>query len=125
MIKNNTVNVYNNTTATTPLVSGTATVAIFDVSLLTVLKTTNKLGVYFPGDKIVFTITLTSLSPTPMNGLVVKDVMDPAFKPATGTEFVVTTTTGTIASKTANVEVNSINVPALGTVTITIEGVVA
>lgn len=125
MLKNNTANVYSNTTSTTPIASSTTPINIFDATLLTVVKTSNKLGVYFPGDKIVFTIVLTNLSLVAMNGLVVKDVIDPAFVPATGTDFVVTATTGTIASKKANIEVNGINIPTLGTATITIEGVVA
>lgn len=80
---------------------------------------------YFPGDTITFTITIRNNGTSAATGLFFSDEIDESVEPVSGTEFTVTTTSGTITSRTSPININDITVPAGGTVTITITGRIA
>ena len=82
-------------------------------------------GFYLSGDPITFTITINNESSNPVNGLFFRDVIDASVIPETGTNYDVTTTSGTITSYDSPVTVSDINIPANGNVVITISGVIA
>ena len=122
----NTAQVFENATATTPLETAEATFTTFDINDLVMTKTVDRPGeIYFTGQQITFTITIENNGTEDLSGLRFTDTIDPSINPVSGTDFTVTTTSGTVTSATSNVIVDGISVPAAGTVTITITGVIA
>ena len=89
-------------------------------------KTVDRPGeIYFTGQQIVFTITIDNNGTEDLTGLRFTDSIDTAVNPVSGTDFTVTTTSGTVTSASRNVIVDGIDVPIGETVTITITGVIA
>ena len=122
----NTGQVFENATATTPLQTADVNFTIFNVENLSMTKTVDRPGeIYFTGQQIVFTITIDNNGTEDLTGLRFTDSIDAAVNPVTGTDFTVTTTSGTVTSASRNVIVDGIDVPIGETVTITITGVIA
>lgn len=122
----NTGQVFENATATTPLQTAEVNFQTFNVDDLVMTKTVDRPGeIYFTGQPITFTITIENNGTEELQGLRFTDDIDVAVNPGTGTEFTITTTSGTVTSATRNVIVDGIDVPVGGTVTITITGVIA
>lgn len=122
----NTGQVFENATATTPLQTAEVNFQTFNVDDLVMTKTVDRPGeIYFTGQPITFTITIENNGTEELQGLRFTDDIDAAVNPGTGTEFTITTTSGTVTSATRNVIVDGIDVPVGGTVTITITGVIA
>ena len=122
----NTGQVFENATATTPIQTAEVNFETFNVDDLVMTKTVDRPGeIYFTGQQIVFTITIDNNGTEDLTGLRFTDSIDAAVNPVTGTDFTVTTTSGTVTSASRNVIVDGINVPIGETVTITITGVIA
>ncbi len=122
----NTGQVFENATATTPLQTAEVNFETFNVDDLVMTKTVDRPGeIYFTGQQIVFTITIDNNGTEDLTGLRFTDSIDAAVNPVTGTDFTVTTTSGTVTSASRNVIVDGIDVPIGETVTITITGVIA
>ena len=122
----NTGQVFENATATTPLQTAEVNFQTFNVDDLVMTKTVDRPGeIYFTGQPITFTITIENNGTEELQGLRFTDDIDAAVNPGTGTEFTITTTSGTVTSATRNVIVDGIDIPVGGTVTITITGVIA
>ena len=122
----NTGQVFENATATTPLQTADVNFTIFNVDNLVMTKTVDRPGeIYFTGQQIVFTITIDNNGTEDLTGLRFTDSIDTAVNPVSGTDFTVTTTSGTVTSASRNVIVDGIDVPIGVTVTITITGVIA
>lgn len=122
----NTGQLFENATSTTPIDSAEATFTTFDINDLVMTKTVDKPGqIYYTGQPITFTITITNNGTETLTGLRFTDTIDPSVIPSSGTDFTVTTSSGTVTSATSNVIVDGIEVLPSGTVTITISGVIA
>ena len=122
----NTGQVFENATATTPIQTAEVNFETFNVDDLVMTKTVDRPGeIYFTGQQIVFTITIDNNGTEDLTGLRFTDSIDAAVNPVTGTDFTVTTTSGTVTSASRNVIVDGIDVPIGETVTITITGVIA
>ena len=122
----NTGQVFENATATTPIQTADVNFTIFNVDNLVMTKTVDRPGeIYFTGQQIVFTITIDNNGTEDLTGLRFTDSIDTAVNPVTGTDFTVTTTSGTVTSASRNIIVDGIDVPIGETVTITITGVIA
>ena len=122
----NTGQVFENATATTPIQTAEVNFETFNVDDLVMTKTVDRPGeIYFTGQQIVFTITIDNNGTEDLTGLRFTDSIDAAVIPVTGTDFTVTTTSGTVTSASRNVIVDGIDVPIGETVTITITGVIA
>lgn len=122
----NTGQVFENATATTPIQTAEVNFETFNVDDLVMTKTVDRPGeIYFTGQQIVFTITIDNNGTEDLTGLRFTDSIDTAVNPVTGTDFTVTTTSGTVTSASRNVIVDGIDVPIGETVTITITGVIA
>lgn len=122
----NTGQVFENVTATTPIQTAEVYFETFNVDDLVMTKTVDRPGeIYFTGQQIVFTITIDNNGTEDLTGLRFTDSIDAAVNPVTGTDFTVTTTSGTVTSASRNVIVDGIDVPIGETVTITITGVIA
>lgn len=122
----NTGQVFENATATTPIQTAEVNFETFNVDDLVMTKTVDRPGeIYFTGQQIVFTITINNNGTEDLTGLRFTDSIDTAVNPVSGTDFTVTTTSGTVTSASRNVIVDGIDVPIGETVTITITGVIA
>ena len=122
----NTGQVFENATATTPIQTADVHFTIFNVDNLVMTKTVDRPGEnYFTGQQKVFTITIDNNGTEDLTGLRFTDSIDTAVNPVSGTDFTVTTTSGTVTSASRNVIVDGIDVPIGETVTITITGVIA
>ena len=122
----NTGQVLENATATTPIQTAEVNFETFNVDDLVMTKTVDRPGeIYFTGQQIVFTITIDNNGTEDLTGLRFTDSIDTAVNPVSGTDFTVTTTSGTVTSASRNVIVDGIDVPIGETVTITITGVIA
>ena len=118
--------VYTDDTATSLVADATTTFDVLTEGTITMTKTVDRVGeFYLPGDSITFTITITNNGTVLVDGLFFRDVIDAYVVPATGTDYVVTTTSGTVTSSPSPVTISDISVPVGGTVTITISGVIA
>ena len=121
----NTGQVFENATATTPIQTAEVNFETFNVDDLVMTKTVDRPGeIYFTGQQIVFTITIDNNGTEDLTGLRFTDSIDTAVNPVSGTDFTVTTTSGTVTSASRNVIVDGIDVPIGETVTITITGVI-
>ena len=117
---------YSDNTQTQEIALAEATFQTFDATLIEMTKTVDKPGeVYFPGDPITFTITINNNSTDLITGLRFTDTLDAAVIPTEGTTFNVTTTSGVVTSNDRNIIVDGIEVPAAGSVVITIVGEIA
>ena len=124
--KTNVGELFLDSSATEEITTASATYTVFPSDAIEMTKTVDReSGFYLSGDPITFTVTINNLSANPVNGLFFRDVIDASVIPATGTNYVVTTTSGTITSYDSPVTVSDINVAANGNVVITISGVVA
>ena len=122
----NTGQVFENATATTPIQTAEVNFETFNVDDLVMTKTVDRPGeIYFTGQQIVFTITIDNNGTEDLTGLRFTDSIDTAVNPVSGTDFTVTTTSGTVTSASRNVIVDGIDVPIGESVTITITGVIA
>ena len=122
----NTGQVFENATATTPIQTAEVNFETFNVDDLVMTKTVDRPGeIYFTGQQIVFTITIDNNGDEALTGLRFTDTIDPSVNPVSGTDFTITTTSGTVTSASRNVIVDGIDVPIGETVTITITGVIA
>ena len=122
----NTGQVFENATAPTPIPTAEVNFETFNVDDLVMTKTVDRPGeIYFTGQQIVFTITIDNNGTEDLTGLRFTDSIDTAVNPVSGTDFTVTTTSGTVTSASRNVIVDGIDVPIGETVTITITGVIA
>ena len=123
---NNIAQVYNDNSQTEIVAQANATFNVLADGTITMTKTVDRPGEYYvPGDTITFTITITNNGTLPVSGLFFTDTIDPAIVPVTGTEYTVTTTTGTITSLLSPVTVSNIDIDAAGTAVITITGRIA
>jgi uncharacterized repeat protein (TIGR01451 family) len=121
----NTAQVFENATANTPLETAEATFTTFDINDLVMTKTVDRPGeIYYTGQPITFTITITNNGTETLTGLRFTDAIDPSVVPSSGTDYTVTTSSGTVTSATSNVIVDGIEVLPSGTATITISGVI-
>lgn len=126
MEKENTGMVYNSDEARTLLTSASTTFLVADDNTLTMTKTADKENeYYFSGDQITFTITISNNGTVAINDLTFSDTLDEVIVPVSGTEYTVTTTSGTIASSANPITINNIDIPAGETVTIIIVGKIA
>ena len=117
---------FANEDATQPIASAEAIFETFDPELVEMTKVVDRPGeVYFSGDPITFTITITNNGDELLTGLRFADTIDAAVNPIEGNDFIVNTTSGTITSDSRNVIVDNINIPAGGNVVITITGIIA
>ena len=122
----NTGQVFENATATTPIQTAEVNFETFNVDDLVMTKTVDRPGeIYFTGQQIVFTKTIDNNGTEDLTGLRFTDSIDTAVNPVSGTDFTVTTTSGTVTSASRNVIVDGFDVPIGETVTITITGVIA
>ena len=124
--KTNTGELFLDSSATNQIASASVNFEVFPSGEITMTKTVDReSGFYLSGDPITFTITINNTGTTPVTGLYFRDVIDPSVIPAVGTNYVVTTTSGTITSYDNPVTVSDINIAAGSSVTITIAGVIA
>lgn len=124
--KTNTGELFLDSSATNQIASATVNYDVFPSGEITMTKTVDRAsGFYLSGDPITFTITITNTGTTPVTGLYFRDAIDASVIPSTGTNYVVTTTNGTITSYDNPVTVSDIDVAANGSVVITISGVIA
>jgi uncharacterized repeat protein (TIGR01451 family) len=122
----NTGQVFENATATTPIQTADVNFTIFNVDNLVMTKTVDRPGeIYFTGQQIVFTITIYNDCEEALTGLRFTDTIDTSVNPVTGTDFTVTTTSGTVTSASRNIIVDGIDIPVGESVIITITGVIA
>ena len=124
--KTNTGELFLDSTATNEIASASVNFDVFSSQAIEMIKSVDRAsGFYLSGDPIVFTITITNQSANAITGLFFRDQIDASVIPQTGVNYDVTTTSGTITSYDNPVTVSDISIPANGTVTITISGVVA
>jgi len=124
--RENTGELFLDSSATNQIASASVNFDIFPAGEITMTKTVDReSGFYLSGDPITFTITITNEGDTPVTGLYFRDVIDSSVIPNTGTNYEVTTTSGTITSYDNPVTVSDIDVPTNGSVVITISGVIA
>ena len=124
--KTNIARVYTDTTGTAEIASATVNYDVFASDSIEMTKTVDRAsGFYLSGDPITFTITIANTSATAVDGLFFRDVLDASVVPSVGVNYDVTTTSGTITSYDNPITVSDITVPANGSVTITIAGVIA
>lgn len=117
---------FANQNSTQVIASAEAIFETFDPELVEMTKVVDRPGeVYFAGDPITFTITINNNGDELLSGLRFTDTIDQAVNPIEGTNFIVSTTSGTITSQARNIIVDDINVPAGGNVVITITGIIA
>ena len=122
----NTGRIYSDDTQSVLLAEDTVTFAIAQEGVITMSKVVDRPGeLYFPGDEITFTITITNNGTEAANNLFFVDEIDASVVPATGTNFEVITTSGTVTSAANPININNIDIPAGGTVTIIIVGRIA
>lgn len=119
----NTGYVYHGKSSEVPLNHATTTFTVDDGSGIIMNKTVNKANeVYFPGDEIIFTITLLNNTDKIMENLKFEDTIDASIIPITGQDFIVTASAGTITKKNNPIIVTGILINPKQTVTITITG---
>ena len=124
--KTNTGELFLDSTATDEIATAQVQFSVFPSDSIVMTKTVDReSGFYLSGDPITFTVTIQNQSASPITGLYFRDVIDPSVIPSVGTNYVVTTTSGTITSYDSPVTVSDIVVPANGNVVITIQGVIA
>lgn len=122
----NTGELFLDSTAVDEIANASVEFNVFPSQAITMTKTVDReTGFYLSGDPITFTITINNTSATAVNGLFFRDVIDASVIPALGTNYNVTSTSGTITSYDSPVTVSDINIPANGSVVITISGVIA
>lgn len=122
----NTAELFDDATFTTLLDSAQATFDVLQDGTITMTKTTNKTGEYYlPGEAITFTISITNNGTAAINNATFRDVIDALVVPVNGTDFVVTTTSGTVTSAATPVVIDNIDIAAGETVVITITGEIA
>ncbi len=122
----NTGNVYSDDTQANLLATDTVTFAIAQEGVITMTKVVDRPGeLYFRGDEITFTITITNNGTVAANNLFFVDEIDESVVPLVGTNYEVTTTSGTVTSAANPININNIDIPAGGTVTIIIVGRIA
>ena len=122
----NTGQLFESADAVTPLQTAEVTFQTFNVEDLVMTKTVDRPSeVYFTGQQIVFTITIENNGDEDLTGLRFTDTIDQAVNPVAGTDFTVSTTSGTVTSASRNVVIDDIAVPIGGSVVITITGVIA
>lgn len=122
----NTGRIYSDDTQSVLLAEDTVTFQVAQEGLITMTKVVDRPGeLYFPGDEITFTITITNNGTVAANNLFFVDAIDASVEPITGTNYQVTTTSGVITSAANPININNIDIPAGGTVTIIIVGRIA
>ena len=124
--RTNTGELFLDSSATNQIASASVDFEIFPSGEIAMTKTVDRAsGFYLSGDPITFTITIENNGDSAVNGLYFRDIIDASVIPGSGTNYEVTTTSGTITSYDNPVTVSDINIPANGSVTITISGVIA
>jgi uncharacterized repeat protein (TIGR01451 family) len=124
--KTNTGELFLDSSATNQIASASVNFDVFPSGEITMTKTVDRSsGFYLSGDPITFTITITNSGASAVSGLYFRDVIDASVIPMSGTNYVVTTTSGTITSYDNPVTVSDINVASNASVIITISGVIA
>lgn len=124
--RTNTAELFLDSSATEEIAVANVDFNIFPSDAIVMTKTVDREnGFYLSGDPITFTITINNESSNAVNGLFFRDVIDASVIPETGTNYDVSTTSGTITSYDSPVTVSNINVPANGSAVITISGVIA
>ena len=122
----NTGRIYSDDTQAVLLAEDTVTFQVAQEGVITMTKVVDRPGeLYFPGDEITFTITITNNGTVAANNLFFVDAIDASVEPITGTNYQVTTTSGVITSAANPININNIDIPAGGTVTIIIVGRIA
>ena len=117
---------FANENATQVIASAEAIFETFNPELIEMTKVVDRPNeVYFSGDPITFTITINNNGDELLSGLRFTDSVDEAVNPIEGSDFVVNASSGTITSDSRNVIVDNINIPAGGSVVITITGIIA
>lgn len=94
-------------------------------SLVMTKQVENPDQIFFPGDEITFVVTITNTENVAVNRLVFKDTVPEVILPPDGVNFTVATTSGVVVSDDRTIEITNIDIPAMGTVTIMISGIVA
>lgn len=123
---NNTGELYTNVDQTTLLATASDDFAIGDDGVITMTKVADREdSYYFSGDPITFTITINNTGTLAANDLFFTDTLDANILPVNGTNYNVVTTSGIVTSSTNPITVSGINLPAGGSATITITGVIA
>ena len=126
MAKINIGNIFHDEGSSTPLKSASTDFEVFNEDTLEMSKVTDRIdSYYFSGDFITFTITIKNTGSKKTVNLVFRDTIDPVVTPESGTEFTVTTTIGTIVSRTSNIVITHITLNPNETCTITITGKIA
>ena len=117
---------FANENATQVIASAEAIFETFNPELIEMTKVVDRPNeVYFSGDPITFTITINNNGDELLSGLRFTDSVDEAVNTIEGSDFVVNASSGTITSDSRNVIVDNINIPAGGSVVITITGIIA
>ena len=124
--RTNVGELFLDSTATEEVATAEVEFFVFPSDAIVMTKTVDREnGFYLSGDPITFTITIENQSENAINGLYYRDIIDSSVIPNVGTNYNVTTTSGTVTSYDNPVTVSNINVPANGSVVITIQGVIA
>ena len=124
--KTNVGELFLDSSATEEITTASATYTVFPSDAIEMTKTVDRPGeIYYTGQPITFTITITNNGTETLTGLRFTDTIDPSVVPSSGTDYTVTTSSGTVTSATSNVIVDGIEVLPSGSVTITISGVIA
>lgn len=110
----------------TLIASASATFFVAESCTIRMRKTVDRENeYYFSGDEITFTIVIENNGAVAVNDLFFTDTLDEIVVPLLGDEYTVTTTSGTVTSAVNPITINNIDIPAGGSVTITITGRIA
>lgn len=122
----NVGNLFRNDASGQPFKTAPATFTVGgEESIVMTKQVENPDQLYFPGDTINFVITITNTEDVAINNLVFTDDIPTSVLPPDGTNFTVATTSGTVTSDDNTIEIVNIDIPAGGTVTIIISGIIA
>ena len=123
---NNQGNLYRNEVTETPFKTAVADFTVGNADSVIMTKQVDRpTELYFPNDEINFIITITNTENVAINNLIFTDNVDNEINPIDGTNFTVTTTSGTVVKSDRNIKIENIDLPASATVTIMITGTVA
>ena len=122
----NVGNLFRNSTSSVPFKTAPANFTVgSEDSIVMTKQVENPDQLYFSGDQINFVITITNTEDVAINNLVFTDDIPTSVLPPDGTNFNVATTSGTVTSDDNTIEIVDIDIPAGGTVTIIISGIIA